>query len=95
MSVTHMYRYACCEMGFFFNIFINQFLEIHRSVYTNNRIWFNKHKLSGIEKKKHEIGLQACKFLKKGLQHRCFPVEFAKISRTVVVASENMEHIFM
>ena len=27
---------------------------------------------------------------KKDLQHRCVPVEFVKLSRTVVVASENM-----
>ena len=27
---------------------------------------------------------------KKRLQHRCFPVEFVKLSRAVVVASENM-----
>ena len=26
---------------------------------------------------------------KKRLQHRCFPVEFVKLSRTMVVASEN------
>ena len=28
-------------------------------------------------------------FFKKRLQHRCFPVKFVKLSRTVVVASDN------
>ena len=27
-------------------------------------------------------GLKACKFITKGLQHRCFPVKFAKFLRT-------------
>ena len=45
--------------------------------------------------KQHEMGLQACKFLKKRLQHRCFPVEFVKLSRKVMVISENKEHIIM
>ena len=27
-------------------------------------------------------GLSACNFIKKRLQHRCFPVTFAKYSRT-------------
>ena len=27
-------------------------------------------------------GLQACNFIKKSLQHRCFPVKFAKFLRT-------------
>ena len=40
-------------------------------------------------RRKHEIGLQACNFLKKRLQHSYFPVEFGKLSKTVVVASEN------
>ena len=30
---------------------------------------------------------------KKEIQHRCFPVEFVKLSRTVVVASEKTQHI--
>ena len=34
-----------------------------------------------------------CNFFKKRPQHRCFPVEFVKLSRTVVVASENRQHI--
>ena len=50
---------------------------------------YNLHKLSGIEKNKYEIGLRACNFFKKRLQHRCFPVEFVKLSRTVVVPSES------
>ena len=50
---------------------------------------YNLHELSGIEKNKHEIGLRACNFFKKRLQHRCFPVEFVKLSRTVVVPSES------
>ena len=33
MSVTHTYRYACCEMnGFFFDVFISHFPKIHRNV---------------------------------------------------------------
>ena len=34
-----------------------------------------------------------CNFFKKRPQHRCFPVEFVKLSRTVLVASENRQHI--
>ena len=33
MSLTHRYRFACCEKSvFFFDILINHFQEIHRSV---------------------------------------------------------------
>ena len=33
MSLTHRYRFACCEMSFFFfDILINHFQGIHRSV---------------------------------------------------------------
>ena len=39
---------------------------------------------------KHKIGLQACNHFKEKLQHRCSPVESMKLSRAVVVASENM-----
>ena len=28
---------------------------------------------------------QACNFIKMGLQHRCFPVKFAKVLRTSIV----------
>ena len=47
------------------------------------------------EKNKHEVGLQACNIFKKRLQHRCFPVKFVKLLRTVVVASENNIIIFI
>ena len=30
-------------------------------------------------------GLQACIFIKKKLQHRCFPVKFAKVLRTPIL----------
>ena len=30
-------------------------------------------------------GLQACNFIKKRLQHRCFPMKFAKFSRTLIL----------
>ena len=30
-------------------------------------------------------GLQTCKFIKKGLQHRCFRVNFAKFLRTTIL----------
>ena len=30
-------------------------------------------------------GLQACKFIKKKLQHRCFPVNIAKYLRTLIL----------
>ena len=32
-------------------------------------------------------GLKACNFVKKRLQHRCFPVKFAKILRTPPAAA--------
>ena len=32
-------------------------------------------------------GLKACNFVKKRLQHRCFPVKFAKFLRTPPVAA--------
>ena len=32
-------------------------------------------------------GLKACTFVKKRLQHRCFPVKFAKFLRTPPVAA--------
>ena len=31
MSVTHGYRYVCCEMNVFFDVFINHFQKTHRS----------------------------------------------------------------
>ena len=34
-------------------------------------------------------GLKACNFIKKRLQHRCFPLEFKKFLRTPNLKSEN------
>ena len=31
------------------------------------------------------VGLQVCNFIKKRLQHRCFPVKFAKVLRTPIL----------
>ena len=50
--------------------------------------------ITGCRENKDEISLWACKFFKTRLQHRCFPVEFVKLSRTMV-ASENTKHIIM
>ena len=32
MSVTRRYRYSCCEMNVFFNVFINHFQKIYKSI---------------------------------------------------------------
>ena len=80
MSVTRTYRHICCEKNFF-----------HRSVLCKIEIdlsFFFWMFMSVYEKSTHEIGLQVCNFYKKRLQCKCFPVEFVKPSRTVVVASE-------
>ena len=34
-------------------------------------------------------GLKACNFMKKRLQHRCFPVKFAKFLRTHILSNIN------
>ena len=31
MSVTCIYRYVCCEMNVFFDVFVNNFLKIYES----------------------------------------------------------------
>ena len=31
------------------------------------------------------VGVKACNFIKKALQHRCFPVKFAKFLRTPIL----------
>ena len=49
--------------------------------------------ITGCWENKDEISLWACKFFKMRLQNRCFPVEFVKLSRTMVDASENTKHI--
>ena len=36
------------------------------------------------------VGLQACNFIKKGLRHRCLPVNVAKFLRTVF----SIEHLW-
>ena len=36
------------------------------------------------------IGLEACDFIKKRLQHRCFPVNIAKFLRTAILKNINM-----
>ena len=83
MSVTCIYRYFCGEMFFFIISKINfrksmeMFIQTMGFDVINMNYWV------------YEIGLQACNFFKKRLQHRCFPVEFVKLLRTVVVASEN------
>ena len=42
-----------------------------------------KHMFKSLFKK--VAGLQACMFIKKRLQHRCFPVNIAKLSRTPIL----------
>ena len=32
MSVTGRFRYVCCEVSVFFDVFMNHFPKIHRSV---------------------------------------------------------------
>ena len=45
-------------------------------------------------RRKHEIGLQPCNFLKKRLQHSYFPVEFGKLSKTgwLLLKTHNILH---
>ena len=38
MSVTSIHRYVCCEMNVFFDVLINHFSKIHRSVLRKIRI---------------------------------------------------------
>ena len=86
----------------FFIFFINHFPKIHRSVLCEiaidslyfwdiyDNLWENNFGKSTAYSCITNIFIQShhCKE-KKRLQHRCFAVELIKLSRTVVVASEN------
>ena len=37
-------------------------------------------------------GLKVCKFVKKNVEHRCFPVKFAKFLRTPIAAASRARH---
>ena len=40
---------------------------------------------------KKESPTQSCKFVKKGLQYRCFSVKFAKFSRTPILKNTSSD----
>ena len=41
-------------------------------------------KIEAVFRRRSSKGLKACNFIKKRLQHRCFPVKFAKFLRTLI-----------
>ena len=64
-------------------IFNSVSLPIEKVVLKKFAIFTGKHLFESLSNK--VPGLQACNFIKKRLQHRCFPVNIAKRLRTSIL----------
>ena len=60
--------------------------HLKKAVLKNFAIFTGKKPVLELESLFNKVaGLQACNFIKKRLEHRCFPVNFAKFLRTLIL----------
>ena len=71
------------------SIFFWQQKQLFADILKKRCFW----KLCKIYKKKPVVEPETCNFIKKRIQHRCFPVNFAKIFRTYFrISSDDCSH---
>ena len=74
------------DVWFYFEMLEKQSLEVFYKKICSQKFPNIHRKTSVLESLFNKVaGLQACNFIKKRYQHRCFPVNISKFSRTSIL----------